>query len=95
MPNYRYRLFQKKKKPKQMPAASACSEGAKAKNTEASGLESLRPAGRKRRRHSHKVGMETVAGVRSEKVTTVSPPRVIQATVSWLRPLSTFAIVFH
>lgn len=82
-------MFQKKKKPKQKPSASACSEEAEAKETEASGLELLRPAGRKRRRHSHKVGMETVAGVGSEKVTAVSPPCVIQDTVSWLRPLST------
>lgn len=95
MSNCGYCLFQKKKKPKQKPVASACSEEAEMKETEAAGQESLRPAGKKRRRHSHKVGMETVAGVGSEKVTTVSPPCVTQDTASWLRPLSTFSIAFH
>lgn len=88
MSNCGYRLFQKKKKPKQKPAVSVCPEEAEAKDSEAAGQESPCPVGRKRRRHGHKVGMETVAGVGLEKVTTVSPPCVIQNTVSWLRPLS-------
>lgn len=86
--NCGYCLFQKKKKPKQKSTASVCPEEAKAKDSQAAGQESPRPEGKKRRRHSHKVQMETVAGVKSEKVTTVSPPCVIQNTISWLRPLS-------
>ncbi|KAM8840850.1 uncharacterized protein AB9W97_001443 [Spinachia spinachia] len=71
---------QRKKKPKEKPAA--CVHSGEAVMKQSAGQDTLCPAVRKRKRRPQRVTVETVTAVRSQKVRNVSPLWVIKGLVS-------------
>lgn len=86
--------FQRKKKPKEKPAAAVQSEEIVVKESVAVGQEPPCPAVRKRKRRALKGGTETVTAVRSQKVRDVSPSCVIKGLFPGMScPLSPLCLV--
>lgn len=75
--------FQRKKKPKEKPAASVQVEEVILKESVVLAQEPPGPALRKRKRRPLKAGMETVTSVTSQKVRNISPLRVTKGLISW------------